>query len=84
MSHHHNRLVKFIFEATQEIKNSFCILSVKVACWFVCDQENRVNYKGSGNGNPLLFSARHLIWEMMLAFGQSDDLERGLYRFATL
>ena len=75
MRDHHNGERLGAVEVAQKGHDLLAVAAVEVAGRLVGEQDARVIDEGAGNGGPLHFAARQLIWPMADSVRKTDAVE---------
>src|SRR5690606_19573881 len=67
--------VAFLVEFAEELHHLFCVLTIKVASWFVCQNDTRIIHECAGNGSTLHLTTDTPIWTMVNTIAKSHCLK---------
>ncbi|MNN08419.1 hypothetical protein D3C81_1212720 [compost metagenome] len=76
MGDQHQGGAAFLVQFEQQIADALTGVAVEVAGRLVGEQYCRFGGKGSGNGDPLLFTPGQLAWRMTQALAQAHPLKQ--------
>jgi hypothetical protein len=59
----------------EQLHHRFAIARIKIASWFVCEQDGRPTRKRPGDGHALLLAAGELTWQVLCAMRHTHALQ---------